>query len=146
MIIRHCSNKHYNAVQDYCIKYTSTDGNIVIPNSYNFGANLVENTYTNGQGMMVFDGNVASIGGSAFSGCSSLNSVTIPNSVTSIGNKAFYQCFSLTTITCEAETPPTLSSGNDRRSVTAVYVPAGSVELYKTADGWSYYAGKIQPI
>ena len=42
--------------------------------------------------------NVASIGDSAFVGCTSLTSVTIPNSVTSIGNYAFYHS-SLTSVT-----------------------------------------------
>jgi len=40
-----------------------------------------------------------SIGDGAFYGCSSLASVTIPNSVTSIGNSAFYGCSSLTSVT-----------------------------------------------
>ena len=42
---------------------------------------------------------VSSIDRYAFSGCSNLSRVTIPDSVTSIGNSVFYNCTSLTSVT-----------------------------------------------
>ena len=42
---------------------------------------------------------MTSIGSSAFSGCSSLTSITIPSSVTSIGDYAFNGCYNLASIT-----------------------------------------------
>ena len=51
---------------------------------------------------VIYSGNtysVTSIGKSAFSGCSGLTSIDIPNSVTSIGERAFDNCSGLTSIT-----------------------------------------------
>ncbi len=84
------------------IYYTSTDGNIVEPQAQGvaiFGANIISNTYKNGQGLLLFDDDVTKIGDNAFDFCSSLTSATIGNGVTSIGGSAFRDCSSLTSIT-----------------------------------------------
>jgi hypothetical protein len=78
------------------IYYTSSDGNIVTPNSTDeFGANIVSNTYTDGQGCIEFDGEVTRIGHNAFLDYTRLTSIQIPNSVTSIGYRAFIGCKNL---------------------------------------------------
>lgn len=79
------------------IYYTSTDGNIVVPYmTNNWGANIVSNTYENGQGIIEFDGNVTTIPGCAFSGNTTLETIKVPKSVTGMGMKAFYQCTGFT--------------------------------------------------
>ena len=47
---------------------------------------------------IVIPNSVKNIGDSAFYNCSSLTSITIPNSVTSLGESAFYGCESLTSV------------------------------------------------
>ena len=82
------------------IWYTSTNGNVVTPNETDvFGATITSNTYSNGKGVITFDGDVTIIGDKAFYDCDKLTSVTLPESVTSIGKKAFYGCDGLTEFT-----------------------------------------------
>ena len=64
------------------------------PNKYSGDVVIPPSVTYNGQPY-----SVTSIGGSAFSGCSGLTSVIIPNSVKSIGDYAFYGCSGLTSVT-----------------------------------------------
>ena len=86
---------------------------------------------------------VSSIGQYAFYNCSSLTSVTIGNNVTSIGESAFYNCSSLTEVYCKPTTPPTAATDDYMPIGCTIYVPTASIEVYKTADGWSVYADYI---
>ncbi len=109
------------------------------------------------------------IGDYAFSGCTGLTEVTIPNSVTTIGNGTFYECFGMKEVTigkkvtsmgyfafgdCVAlgcvtslnPEPPTCSSSYNigvfydvPTNTCVLYVPKGSKEAYSAADGWSVF-------
>ena len=82
------------------IFYTSTDGNVITPYKTDaFGANIVSNTYENGQGVITFDGEVTTVGANAFWTRVTLESITLPQSVNSIGYYAFQGCNSLRSIT-----------------------------------------------
>ena len=84
----------------YCLYYTSSDGEIVIPYvSSSFNATILSNTYKDGVGVIEFNAPITSIGEAAFYDCKNLTNVTIPDSVTMIGDEAFDECISLTSIT-----------------------------------------------
>ena len=93
---------------------------------------------------------VTSIGNEAFHYCKSLTSITIPSGVTSIGYAAFADCSGLTSIHCKSKTPPSLilrSEYSEYKPVfdentyssATLYVPQGSVEAYKSAEGWKNF-------
>ena len=105
----------------------------------------------------------------AYYDCLSLLDITIPASVTSIGDDAFRSWYygsdepelrammlnmnANRRVTVLATTPPTLGTGVF--SITTgepdiasypIYVPAESLNAYKTATNWSVYASRIYPI
>lgn len=93
---------------------------------------------------------VTAIEREAFEGCYNLPSIVIPSGVTSISYFAFVGCSSLVDIRIDAVNPPALP--NDDPDVfdtpgsvsgRRIRVPAGSVNVYKTAAGWSDYASEI---
>ena len=125
-----------------CINLTS----VTIPNSItSIGSQAFCSCY--GLTFVTIGNSVTSIGGYAFYMCSGLTSLTIPNSVTSIGENAFFGCRGLTSITCEVATPPTLGSNVFSYVDTSIplYVPAGRVSAYKSADQWKDFTN-ILPI
>ena len=80
---------------------------------------------------------VTSIGYQAFYNCYRLASVTIGNSVTDIAEEAFYALPALTSITFKGSNPPEVLENVFKapNENVSVYVPANSIEEYKTKLG-----------
>ena len=170
----------YGTAGDYVIKL-SVDGSVEFSgvNSskqysyllrYSSGLDVRNRVYQNAiQKVEIGDG-VTSIGGSAFSNCYSLSSITIPDSVTSIGGSAFSNCSSLSSITipdgvtsiggsafsnCNGiryydftalTAVPTLSNTNAFTGIAAdceIRVPAALADEWKAATNWTTYADYI---
>ena len=94
---------------------------------------------------LTFNGNsLTTIGYSAFSGCSGLTSVTLPNSVTTIGSYAFSGCVALTSL--EIPSPSRIgyvSEGVFKGCVTLTWVKLPKTVQYIESfafDGCSSFA------
>ena len=91
-------------------------------------------------GEIIIKGGTKRIGTQAFYYCSSMTSITIPNSVTSIGWGAFEGCSSLTSVTVKNETPFSINSYTfPNRANTTLYVPYGCKSAYEAADYWKEF-------
>ena len=137
----------YSKDKKTLIRVPITKTNFTIPNSVtSIGGSAFEGC--TGLTSITIPNSVTSIGGSAFYGCTGLTSVTIPNSVTSIGGFAFYSCTGLTSMTVEATTPPSCSAPYHIVSNYNIplYVPAGSVSVYRAKNEWQNFYYYIQAI
>ena len=83
--------------------------------------------------------NVEKIGDYAFTGCSSIESLTLGSNLKSIGSEALSSCTALTRLTVKAEVPPTCGSQalvDINKWTCTLCVPAAHIEEYKAADQW----------
>ena len=132
----------------YCTSLSSivvAVGNQVFDSRDNCNA-IIEtsiNALVSGCKNTVIPDSVVALAHSVFAGHNGLTSITIPSSVTTIAGYAFYECSGLTSITVGSKTPPTLSGQSSFYDTNncPIYVPAGSVDDYKSA--WSDYADRI---
>lgn len=79
------------------------------------------------------------IGSSAFFGCVKLTAVTIPKNVTFIGGGAFDVCHNLKTIIFKGNRTELEHDIFYRSLLDTIYVPAESIEWYKTSEHLKYY-------
>jgi hypothetical protein len=80
----------------------------------------------------------------AFEYDSKITEVTIPSTMTDM-NRGFSWNKGVVRMTCLAVTPPSVLEMSLNNGCV-IYVPAGSVDAYKAASGWSTYANNIQAI
>ena len=134
-------------VAPYTVEVTSGNtkysGDITIPSSVTYNGITYAVTGIGSQAFfrcsslfsITIPNSVTSIGSSAFSECSSLTSIIIPNSVTSIGDYAFNHCSSLTSITI----PNNVTSIGDHAfwgcsSLTSITIPSSVTSI----GGWAF--------
>ena len=92
------SGAYQLSADEHTVKYTLKDPTIISPvldestGTYKVGAVFIQCTTITS---VTIPNTVTSIGEAAFQGCSGLTSINIPNSVTSIGDGAFKGCTSL---------------------------------------------------
>ena len=77
-------------------------------------------------------------------GCSSLTKLTLPALVDEFDSETFTGCTTLTTITSLIQDPTRVGLADDAfdadvYTTATLIVPAGTVELYKAADGWKLF-------
>ena len=129
------------------IWYTTTDGNKCDPyKSDVFGATIISNEYANGHGTIKFDGNVTSIGASAFWFCDLLQSISIPSGVTSIGANSFYFCSSLQSISIPSDSKLTSIGANAFYMcdlLQSISIPSGVTSIGASA---FYFCQSLQSI
>lgn len=118
-----------------------------------FGETLTSiayNAYENCQSIisLVFPNSLSRLEYASFKGCSSLTTISFGESISSISSEVFANCPELTDVICFSETVPWASDDAFKKSYIEycnLYVPAASVNAYKTTDPWSGF-GTIEAL
>ena len=89
---------------------------------------------------------ITTIGPEAFRSCSNLTYVTIPNSVTAISDNAFSNCSSLSSVISEIKIPFAIGDYVFESSyeTATLTVPAGTKAKYQSTDGWNKFQNIVE--
>ncbi len=127
--------------------YTSTTSQIVEPTNVDAfgGAKIVSNSYIDGEGVIVFDKVLTTIGERAFEGNQTLSTITFKRMVNSIGTRAFADCQQLVELTFESTMPPAGGEGmfDNINADAKINIPFGSQSRYLSAQNWMDYSSML---
>ena len=127
----------YNSNNWNCYSGTVNIPSIVSYNGNNYNVvSIGDQAFSNCTGLtsVTIPEGVTSIGSSAFAGCTGLTSVTIPEGVTSIGNSAFFGCSGLTSVTIpEGVTSIGKEAFHNCSGLTSVTIPEGVTSIGESA-------------
>ena len=128
------SNNDDTFLPDWTLPYNAT-ATVTPYNASAFGgANFISSTFSNGNGLLYFDGPVTEIGASAFKNCSSLTTLTTPAGLTTIGDSAFKGCSSLGSIALPAGVTAIGNSAyKGCSSLGSIALPAGLTTIGDSA-------------
>lgn len=145
-----CDNMESVYYNDDLINWFNMNFEYGSSNPLDNGARL----YINGTELTEIDvpNDISAIKDYTFNGCTSITKVTMHNRVTSVGHSTFCECFNLKEVYCMTTIPPTCGTttfsyyknGEFYPLGCKIYVPIGSVEAYKVADGWNSYVSHIE--
>ena len=101
------------------------------------------NTLVTGGKNTVIPDDVTALGSYAFSGQTTLTSITLLASIASLGNGVFENCTGLTVVNVQAETPPTLGYNvfDGVPDDVVINIPCGTKEAY--TQSWAPYAANL---
>jgi hypothetical protein len=109
----------------------------------------VKRCITSKSGAYILAPEITSIENSAFSNCSNLTSITLPESLFNIGQRAFYNCSGLTSFivkmtnikdfSCSASSFEGINFEN-----CTLQVPVGKIANYQTAIGWKEFYNIVE--
>lgn len=133
-----CTKFDYNRSSNTTLYYRTTDNapladNFFTNNFINIDGNTVgvsSHTYDYGQGVVVFDSEIAEIKSNAFINCSRLSNMVLPYGVTNIASYAFANCYNLESIEIPYSVT-TIGSGAFKRceNLTNIELPYGISEI-----------------
>ena len=119
--------------------------NVPIPN----GVTVIgERAFANSEvAIVTLPEGLTDINSSVFENCKHLKTVSIGDKISSIAGDVFKGCTELRAVTIATTNPPIIRGEelfSTASKLTDIFVPAGTVDAYKGAEGWRNYAHLIK--